>query len=191
MLSFLLILNLPPTNSWFFVKIFRGIGDNWTKPNFTEDSKGCLVRVVFNQVEKNNSKVIFDESSLQRWWGKNIPCGKNFVNGFARLQRYCIGCRFEILLHFTHFCPSLFTDVWFRDETYISDGQRSVYNGHHYSANWWGFIFLKDMFVFLSLRCFSQMIFLERFSSLLIFPSPSTLILAISNIKVSFYLPGA
>ena len=74
LLYFLLILNLPPTNSWFFVKIFRGIGDNWTKPNFTEDSKGCLVRVVFNQVEKNNPKVIFDESSLQRGWGKNIFC---------------------------------------------------------------------------------------------------------------------
>ena len=95
------------------------------------------------------------------------------------------------------FCCTLHTSTHHFSLMYDSEMKhtlvmdREVYNGHHYSAHWWGFIFLKDMFVFLSLRCFSQMIFLERFSSLLIFPSPSTLILAISNIKVSFYLPGA
>ena len=179
MLSFLLILNLPPTNSWFFVKIFRGIGDNWTKPNFTEDSKGCLVRVVFNQVEKNNPKVIFDESSLQRGWGKNIFCewfcSSSKVLHWLQIWLRNFAALYTLLSITIHWC----THDSEMKHTLVMD--REVYN-----ANWWGFKFLKDMFVFLSLRCFSQMIFLERFSSLLIFPSPSTLILAISNIKVSF-----
>ena len=85
------------------------------------------------------------------------------------------------------FCCTLHTSAHHYSLMYDSEMKHTlVMDREVYNAHWWGFIFLKDMFVFLSLRCFSQMIFLERFSSLLIFPSPSTLILAISNIKVFF-----